>query len=84
MTTAITPLRRIMKRENIQDQHVTADGFKECRIDLVLAKYGSQWVVWRNNVTTGEYYWGHYYSEYRDALQKFHEIMAEELAWRSR
>ena len=40
--------------------------------DLVLARYGHQFVTW-NIDESGHAYWGHYFDSFHEAIKNFHQ-----------
>lgn len=47
-------------------------------VKIVLHKHGkNDWVTHYQNVDTGEYFWGNYFTKYLDALRDFHARVAK-------
>ena len=55
--------------------------FPELEFEVVLAKNDSfnSWVTWIYNKRYDSYFWGHYFNEYKKALNDYTERVTEEV-----
>lgn len=44
---------------------------KSAHVQIVLARWGANYVTWERNVNTDEFYWGHYFGDYDVALADY-------------